>query len=443
MFDVACRDSLPKLFTALLLAAGCPAEEEDEIDLAQFDLDLCGGAGWRPLPAVSPEEAVDYLEWRDAAENPSGEPPFTVFVRDRDGTLCGGATDRAACEAAFGALSYSSEFVGFGDGEGLPTHTTLALTQGDVARVLGSEGAVRAFLGDIDAPGDAVVLATLQGHELVCRSGPDVGEHERGFVLHTQTGDGCGESVAEHVVLVERDGSVTLLQTRVIQNSDDLCAVGRFPPGLRRRGVARGRSPVGRFLASVAELEAASVPAFDQLGRELRCHGAPRALRRGAESARRDEIRHARTTRRLARRYGVEPQAPVVADTPLRDMMSVAADNAAEGCVRETFGALVAHAQASTARDPEIRRAMRTIARDETRHAALSWSIARWARHQMHPNERRGVARSARSSIESLRESLTAPWHPEVHRLAGLPEPDVARSLFAGLHTRLLRELEA
>ena len=57
----------------------------------------------------------------------------------------------------------------------------------------------------------------------------------------------------------------------------------------------------------------------------------------------------------------------------------VRGENAREGCVRETFGALIAMHQAERAGDPIIRRAMRRIAEEETRHAELAWEVASWS----------------------------------------------------------------
>ena len=55
----------------------------------------------------------------------------------------------------------------------------------------------------------------------------------------------------------------------------------------------------------------------------------------------------------------------------------IALENATEGCVRETYGALVAHRQANIATDRSIRCMMQTIATDETNHAGLAWDVKR------------------------------------------------------------------
>lgn len=439
-------DSLLKLFAGLLATGAGGCSEEAGINMDRFDMDLCNEDGWRPLQAVEPQEAVDYLELRRVEERDFGDPE-TAFgepqVVDADGQKCGGASDVQACTSDFDALPVSSEIItadGFSD---FRVHESVAYTRGETAGLLVSTEEVKTFLGDIDAPGDAVLWARVEGHRIVCGEGNDVGTLADGFVLHTNNGsDGCGTDAVENVILVRPDGQIEVIQTVVVEEGDPNCSVGRIPDGFCRARRSRGRNPVGRFLARVAELEAASVDAFAQFGAELSAHGAPRPFVAGAESARQDEVRHAAATRRLARRYGSGVASSRVPTVPLKGMVAMASDNAAEGCVRETFGALVAHAQARQAQDPQVRRVMQTIARDETRHAALSWRVAAWARTRMGSAERARVTRSARRSVEQLREELTAPLHPQVHRVLGMPEPSEAGALFGGLHAGLLRQLE-
>lgn len=80
------------------------------------------------------------------------------------------------------------------------------------------------------------------------------------------------------------------------------CFAGRRPAGLRPR--RHGVTSLGQWLAAQAHLEAASVPAFLRLARELRTHAAPAALVRAAMAAAGDERRHARVMTTLARRHG-------------------------------------------------------------------------------------------------------------------------------------------
>jgi hypothetical protein len=94
-------------------------------------------------------------------------------------------------------------------------------------------------------------------------------------------------------------------------------------------------------------------------------------LRRAA----RDEIRHARTMRAEARRHGAAPAGIEVRRPAPRTLFELAVENAREGCVAETFAALVAHVQAARCSSPRAGRQFAQIAEDETRHAELAWDL--------------------------------------------------------------------
>ena len=129
------------------------------------------------------------------------------------------------------------------------------------------------------------------------------------------------------------------------------CGTGRRPAGLAETPVeARNGGEVARFLGEVAHLEAVSVVAFEQLAMELSAHGAPRRLVRGARRAAREEVRHARVMGRFAARAGARLSPLDVATAPPRPIEAIAVENAVEGCVRETFGAVLAMRQAERAR---------------------------------------------------------------------------------------------
>ena len=392
------------------------------------DGDVCEGQQWWALEQVQPAQAVDYLELRALSGG-------SLDTLDDIGEPCATATDVGACTAALDALSGESE-MSIDRGQ-----ASLALTRGDSVELLRSFSQVQGFLGEIDRAGDAALWMRLNGQSVVCEPGDDVETTPEGYVLQVDTPSCFGQIVRE-TYLVRPDAEIVFLRAEDGAFDETNCGTGRVPDGLCSRRRSQARGPVGRFLAEVAELEAASVPAFEQLARELHAHGAPLGFSTAALSARADEIRHAATTRRLAERYGARVRPPRVRNVPLKDRVAMAADNAAEGCVRETFGALLAHAQSHRAKDPAVRRAMRTIARDESRHAALSWQIATWARAQMTPSERRRVASSASQSIERLRDELTAPVDAAVEAAVGMPQPDVAKSMFGRLHSSLLRSLQ-
>jgi hypothetical protein len=223
---------------------------------------------------------------------------------------------------------------------------------------------------------------------------------------------------------------------------------GGMPAYVECGGFCEGRRPddlspcaprgsaVGRWLAQVAYLEAASIDAFRTLRAELRAHRAPRRLSNAASRARRDEVRHARTTRALARRYGGATTMPRVDPVRARSLEAIATENAIEGCVRETFGALMAAHRAKHAIDPVVRAEMQRIARDETRHAALAWAIARWIRPRLDAHERARVDEAQRRAIDALRGEIDV-VDPAIARITGTPDRDRALALLDAVSNRL------
>lgn len=180
---------------------------------------------------------------------------------------------------------------------------------------------------------------------------------------------------------------------------------GRLPEGLQLAGERASTCETGAQLAAMAELEAASVPAFERLARELALHGAPAGLIRRARTAMRDEVRHARAMRDLAIAHGAVPRAIDVAALPCRALAAIARENAIEGCVREAYGALVATYQAETA-PVALRATFAAIARDERRHAALAEDVDAWLRTRLAAAERTELAHTRRAALAELRTSL-------------------------------------
>lgn len=216
--------------------------------------------------------------------------------------------------------------------------------------------------------------------------------------------------------------------------------MGRMPERLRPRSLVHV-SAVAEFFATSAHLEAASVDAFCILHGELVAHGAPPSLRRAALRAAEDEVRHARMTGALARRFGGIVEAAVVERGPIRPLFAIALENALEGCVRETWGAALASWQAGHAGSGAVRAAMGTIARDEARHALLGWKIAAWAERKLSQDEIRRIRAARADAIDALLVGLASEPDESLVREAGLPRATeavaLARSLFAELDDRL------
>jgi hypothetical protein len=213
-----------------------------------------------------------------------------------------------------------------------------------------------------------------------------------------------------------------------------LCPGGRRPASLLESPSIEQGLVVGDYFAQASRLEAASIPAFQVLAAELRAHRAPAALVKAARRSAQDEVRHTHATSALARRYGAEPIRPSFGATPSeRPLEAIAIENAVEGCVRETYGALVALWQARTAQDPVVAAAMAPIAADETRHAELAWEVAAWAEPRLSPAARHRIDAARVTALRELAIEASRPLHPALVSLAGLPAPETAGSLLAGL----------
>lgn len=218
--------------------------------------------------------------------------------------------------------------------------------------------------------------------------------------------------------------------------------VGRRPRGLEaprksRASRRKNENALGNYFANAAHLEAASVHAFRILRRELGAYAAPKNLLDAAKRAEQDEVRHARVTARIARAHGSKPPKVLVKRTGQRSLEAIATENAMEGCVRETFGALVAMWQAEHANDAHVADAMKTIAIDETSHAQLAWNVAAWAENRLDAKARKRVNAAKNKAIRDLEMEIVSDAHPDLIARAGLPSAEQQRRLLTALTENL------
>jgi len=198
------------------------------------------------------------------------------------------------------------------------------------------------------------------------------------------------------------------------------------------------RDQLGAFLAECAALEAASVPAFVRLARQLTQLGAATLVSAARRSAR-DEVRHTGYMTALAARYGATVQAPSVG-APARacSAFEIARENAVEGCVRESFGAVIAFQQAALARDPVVAQVMRAIAVDETRHADLSWRVAAWLEPLLTARERVAVERARSRALRQLDAEIAAdPLQSDARASIGWPSAAHQHASLNGMASEL------
>ncbi|WP_394834421.1 ferritin-like domain-containing protein [Pendulispora rubella] len=198
-------------------------------------------------------------------------------------------------------------------------------------------------------------------------------------------------------------------------------------------GKIDGVPTIASYFAACAYLEAASVIAFRAMARELAAHGAPPSLIAACKHAAMDEVRHARLTARLARRYGANVIWPRIAPGCPRTLVDMAIENVVEGVVRETYGAASALVRAQSAARSEIREIAHAIARDECGHAELSWKIAAWLDSQLSREDRARVAACGHAAIAELRHELAIEPACDVHTVAGVPTSKTATRIHAEL----------
>jgi hypothetical protein len=141
-----------------------------------------------------------------------------------------------------------------------------------------------------------------------------------------------------------------------------------------------------------------------------------------------DERRHARAVARLARRFGGVIPPVRIRQVERPTLAQLVEDDAVEGCVKETFGALLAIWQAERAEDGRVRRMMRRIAADETRHAALAWEILDWGVERLSPRDRQRVEERLDRAVVAL-ASARVPVSPAVRQIAGYPDREQERRL--------------
>ena len=421
----AFRRALQLSLAAPLALAGCGP---DTTGYAKAECD----SGQLSVRGLQPSVIPDVVELRLVSAQRNSGKPVTIST---DGNACATATAPATCQADFSALSPMSGFASSCLQICVDYH--LATTRGDQVKAIASLEELKAFLGPIDTPQEALFIAFANGYDISC------GQADRGSAKPVGSGwevlgtrgiaCGPGTAVTRHFLSVTSAGELTETRTEVIERGANNCAIGRRPPGLTSSGGSDCEFTLGRFFAEAAHLEAASVPAFERISLELAHHRAPEALRLAMLSAALEELEHTRITAQLARHFGAQAVQPELQARPLRSLLELALDNAVEGCVRETYGALVAQHQALHAEHREIRAAMTSIAVDETRHAELSWALDSWLSEQLSATERIAVREARRAAVEQLHNELRVPVDATLVQQAGLPTEAMALRLLLEL----------
>lgn len=381
-------------------------------------------------------EPVDYLGVY------FNQSPGNNALYQSTGTLCGGASDTQACQTAFVAGTPSAGFPFLYQYPPILTSFPsyafmfLAYTRGDSVGFIVDRDQLNAFLGEIDSANEAGLAFLSMGVGPTCTG---ISETPEAYYYSTFSSVPCSIMPPGHMYSVTRSGQVASIATGMA-----MPCVGRRPVGLVDFPRASANAtPLGDYYASVAHLEGAAVLAFDNMERELKRFGAPLQLQLRARRARADEKRHYNQMAAHARREGAAVPCVEAPHAGERSLLAAALENAIEGCVRETWGALSAHYQASAAFEPEARQLWRDIACEESEHAELSLALHDWLMPQLSIDDQEIVEaaiRRARLQLHTELELGSAP-HPSVVKYAGVPEPIRAAALFSELERQVLETM--
>ena len=100
-------------------------------------------------------------------------------------------------------------------------------------------------------------------------------------------------------------------------------------------------------------------------------------------------------------------------------MLEAALHNAVEGCVNETWAAVLASLKAGHAHSAPLRAAYASIATDEADHAQLAWDLHAWFATQLNPDEVAAIDEARRKALHGL-TALARDQQRELPRVFGL-----------------------
>lgn len=293
---------------------------------------------------------------------------------------------------------------------------------------------LRQLLGKIDTGNEALLMFWANNHDPRCEVYLDGDDYVT--VATLQIND-CPFTDQDFELRITPDGEFS--EAAVGEPRELGGCAGRRPDGLATSRSVQSSSAVACWLARAARLETAAVAAFAYLARDLKRIGAPKSLIARAEKAALDEIRHARAVQEIALVKGATPSEVHIQPEAKRTLLSMALENAVEGCVRECWGALVAHHQATASSDQELRRLWTEIAWDESEHAALSFDLAEWFKTKLTPQEQALVEKARLNAVEALRQEVSEVSTEHQETLLGLPDSPTAIRLFAQLELSVFR----
>jgi hypothetical protein len=300
----------------------------------------------------------------------------------------------------------------------------LVIQKGGDSAVVPLSGVSSLFF-PVDAPDKALaILMALGKEEAFCK----------GYISRDGVKFETQQSLANKDCASIRTITVTSTGTINEGREGKICK-GRRPEGLHELTTSN-QSSLGAFLACAAWEEAASVPAFHLLARDLMHLEAPAPLIERALASAEDEVRHAEQMASLAERFGAQAETSYITTPRPKPLLDLAIENMREGCINETFAALLALYQAENAADPMIAEVMQRIAHDEAQHAMLAWEIHEWALPRLSEKERKQLQETQQHALQLLSGGQSYLSNDDATRL-GWPNPVMLASLASALRAEL------
>lgn len=206
--------------------------------------------------------------------------------------------------------------------------------------------------------------------------------------------------------------------------------VGRLIDGATPQFEGEG---LGGVLANMAAHEGAAAIAFAQLAHEVGAHGLPSQLVDAARRAAHEERQHTRLVGSLARSRGGHFDVRRHAFEGPRALEAIALENAQEGCVRETLGAMVGLYQSLHARDAQVREVMARVSSDELGHAAWSHAVAATLEPRLELAARRRVREARAYALSTAAAELARSVDVQHAAALGFPDEEKLHALARAL----------
>lgn len=175
---------------------------------------------------------------------------------------------------------------------------------------------------------------------------------------------------------------------------------GRLPPAYQEPQIMG--EGIGVYFAKSAHEQAAAVFSYIALATQLRSFGAPTNLIEQCQSAAKDNILHAKIMQELSEMEGVFVPSFHYVPTS-QSILEVAMQNAVDGCIYETWAALLANWQSThLPSDPELQTVYEQIGKNKAMHGQLAWDLHFWFLSKLRTREKKQLSRAQSKAIAQL-----------------------------------------